>query len=109
MWSKIAKDIMDAGYKLGESPGEKCRQKFANLQKGYLAFIQNAKQTGAAAIKKPWYFEAMDCILGEKHILKPVFITDSERPVTSQPSTNGLLYAAKNQHKGLGESSNDDY
>lgn len=48
-----------------KNSGEKCRQKFANLQI-YMAFIDNVNQTGSEFKKKPQFFDELYFILGSK-------------------------------------------
>ncbi|CAG9773389.1 unnamed protein product [Ceutorhynchus assimilis] len=66
LWNKIAQEMVIMGFDLGDKMGEKCRQKFANLQKSYIAFKNNGRQTGAGAIDKPWYYDLIDGILRDK-------------------------------------------
>ncbi|CAH1105142.1 unnamed protein product [Psylliodes chrysocephalus] len=80
IWQKIAEEMKKAGYNLGESikqNTEKCRQKFANLQKSYINFLDSVKKTGAEYQSKPAYFDDIHKILGEKDKVSPKFLIDS--------------------------------
>lgn len=65
LWADIGKEIITEGYNLGETPAEKCRQKFTNLQKAYTKYINNQKITGSEKMEIPPFFEEMNEILGK--------------------------------------------
>jgi hypothetical protein len=51
--------------------------KLRNLEKGYMAFIQNSKKTGTGKIKNPPFFDLFHSILGNKHKVKPPILLDT--------------------------------
>lgn len=56
---------------------ERCRQKFANLQRGYVNYIKNMKTTGAGKRDPPPYFNEIDIILRDKDKVNPQCLEDS--------------------------------
>ncbi|CAH1131031.1 unnamed protein product [Ceutorhynchus assimilis] len=82
LWRQIADELRESGFDIGQGKegAEKCRQKFCNLQKVYIAFRDNMKQTGSSFQEKPAFFEEMHKILGEKDKVKPPFLVDSLTP-----------------------------
>lgn len=65
LWNDIAKDLKEKDFHLGEKGGERCRQKFANLQKAYLAYIKHQTTTGTERNDDfPPFFEELHSILG---------------------------------------------
>ncbi|CAG9769773.1 unnamed protein product [Ceutorhynchus assimilis] len=78
LWNDVAKTLEDNNYKLGEKGGERCRQKFANLQKSYLAYIKHQTTTGTEKTDEvPPFFEEIHSILGGKHKVNPANLEDS--------------------------------
>jgi hypothetical protein len=79
LWKKIAKEMADSGFKVGEGKEavEKLRQKFANLQKQYLKHIQHVKQTGEEKREPPPFFNEMHGILGHKDKSNPKNLQDT--------------------------------
>lgn len=65
LWKDLAKELELQGYNLGGNGGERCRQKFANLQKAYLSYISNQVTTGSEVKDVPPFFEEMHGILGK--------------------------------------------
>lgn len=61
----------------GRNGAEKCRQKFANLQRSYLNYRKHIKTTGTEKRDFPPYFEEMDAILGNKDKVSPPYLEDS--------------------------------
>lgn len=81
VWEKIALKLQeDHGYVVSKSlkdSGMKCHQKWRNLEKAYMAFIQNSKKTGTGKTKTPAYFDLLHSILGSKHKVKPAILLDT--------------------------------
>ena len=80
MWGQIAEELMNHGLRIAKNKtdsAEKCRQKFANLQRAYIAFVDNTKKTGSEYIPKPPFFDELNEILGEKDKVVPKFLMDS--------------------------------
>jgi len=61
----------------------KCHQKWRNLEKAYMIFIQNSKKTGTGKTKTPAYFDLLYSILGSKHKVKPAILLDTLKIDTS--------------------------
>jgi len=63
VWEKIALKLQeDHGYVVSKSlkdSGMKCHQKWRNLEKAYMAFIENSKKTGTRKTKTPAYFDLL--------------------------------------------------
>ncbi|KAB0790404.1 hypothetical protein PPYR_15236 [Photinus pyralis] len=87
LWSKIAKELNDNGYTVGEGKegAEKCRQKFANLQRQYISHRDHMKRTGENTKDPPAFFDEMHGILGAKHKVDPEYVLDSSN--ISAPSS----------------------
>lgn len=64
LWTEIAQNLIEKGYRLGENAGEKCRQKFSNLHINYTKYILNQKATGSEKMETPPYYDEMQEILG---------------------------------------------
>lgn len=80
LWQTIAERLSSEGFNFNVSKtqaGEKCRQKFANLQKTYMNYISHCKQTGNERKEPPQYYSKLHSIFGDKHKVFPVAIHDS--------------------------------
>lgn len=65
LWQKIS-IIMQEKFNIGENGSEKCRQKFCNLQRTYLAYIKHQKTTGSGRNDDlPPFFAELHSILSE--------------------------------------------
>ncbi|KAK4882306.1 hypothetical protein RN001_005625 [Aquatica leii] len=87
LWAQVAASMEQKGFKLGSNGSERCRQKFANLQKMYFGYIRgHVKKTGTEKKEEPMFYELMHAILGDKDKTNPKCLLDSdERPdVTKQ-------------------------
>ncbi|XP_044745660.1 uncharacterized protein LOC123307426 [Coccinella septempunctata] len=80
IWSLIAKKMNENGFYVGEGRDavEKCRMKFANLQKQYLNHMNHLKKTGAEHKSEPLYFSEMHSILGGKDKVCPQNLQSTE-------------------------------
>ena len=66
LWNDIALEMEKHGYGLGDNGGERCRQKFANMQKIYLAYVKHQTTTGSEKNEDiPLFFDELHSILGE--------------------------------------------
>ncbi|CAG9760046.1 unnamed protein product [Ceutorhynchus assimilis] len=67
------KMLNDAGYNVGDrrEGAERCRLKFANLQKQYLQHIRHMNTTGEKKKNEPSFFSQMHGILGQKDKVNP--------------------------------------
>jgi hypothetical protein len=76
LWKKIAKEMADSGFNVGEGEEavEKLRQKFANLQKQYLKHIQHVKQTGEEKREPPPFFNEIVRYGARKESETPYFL-----------------------------------
>ncbi|KAF0758859.1 protein ALP1-like, partial [Aphis craccivora] len=87
VWEKIALELQeDHGYVKSKSLKDsvlKCHQKWRNLEKAYMIFIQNSKKTGTGKTKTPAYFDLLYSILGSKHKVKPAILLDTLKIDTS--------------------------
>ncbi|KAL1488840.1 hypothetical protein ABEB36_009304 [Hypothenemus hampei] len=103
LWQKIAIELNDNGYAVtkGREGAEKCRQKFANLQRGYIKFIENMKKTGSEKRNPPPFFEELNEILGCKDKVKPPYLEDSfdECPPSTSSSSSCQLSPTSNRKK----------
>lgn len=90
LWIKIAEELKNEGFDLGniKDSAEKCRQKFANLQKGYINFINHCKKTGNEKRNPPQFYEKLNSILGEKHKIFPLMTHDSLIEETNQHTSS---------------------
>lgn len=79
IWTLIVQKMNEAGYNVGQGKeaGEKCRMKFANMQKQYLLYIKHIKTTGVEHRDPPLYFEEMHKILGGQDKVYPKNLQDS--------------------------------
>ncbi|KAK4886382.1 hypothetical protein RN001_002653 [Aquatica leii] len=87
LWAQVAASMEQKRFKLGSNGSERCRQKFANLQKMYFGYIRgHVKKTGTEKKEEPMFYELMHAILGDKDKTNPKCLLDSdERPeVTKQ-------------------------
>lgn len=75
LWATIAADMAEAGFNVGEGKeaGEKCRQKFANLQRTYISYLRKVDTTGTGFVERPQYNVQMDRILGDKQSYATAF------------------------------------
>lgn len=69
LWQRIADEMTDMGYNLGAGGAEKCRQKFANLQKTYMGHVKHMKTTGEKKRDPPLYFD-------EKHSILDIYLNN---------------------------------
>ncbi|CAH1959595.1 unnamed protein product [Acanthoscelides obtectus] len=68
LWNDIAKEFEENNFHLGNKGGERCHQKFANLQKTYLSYMKHQTTTGSERIDDiPPFFDELHSILGCKH------------------------------------------
>lgn len=90
LWEKIALEMRNNGYEMpgGREGAERCRQKFANLQRSYMNYIKQMKTTGSERRDPPPYFEEMNEILGGKHKVDPPHLEDSMDSSTSYHSSD---------------------
>ncbi|CAG9763726.1 unnamed protein product [Ceutorhynchus assimilis] len=86
IWKIIAKKLMEENYNLGKDPVEKCRQKWANLQKKYLEHMKHLKTTGVERIETPPFFDILHGILGSKDKTNPRMLIDSEDIISESTS-----------------------
>ncbi|XP_044760423.1 uncharacterized protein LOC123317876 [Coccinella septempunctata] len=91
IWRKIWKEMEEAGYNLGDNGVERCRQKFANLQKQYLAHLNHMKKTGSEQREQPLYFDKMHNLLHMKDKINPQNLQESTGASTSGASRNNML------------------
>lgn len=79
LWQKIATEMQNAGYYIGEGKeaAERCRQKFANLQKQYMNHVKHMTTTGEQRKDPPPFFEEMHNLLGSKDKVNPKNLQDS--------------------------------
>lgn len=64
LWADIANQLQTQGFVFGSHPAERCRQKFANLQKTYLSYVRHQNTTGAENVEEPPFFLELHSILG---------------------------------------------
>lgn len=100
LWTAIALEMNEAGFSIptGKDGAEKCRQKFANLQRTYMNFVRKVDTTGEYRVERPPYYEEMDNILGDKHKVTVPHLWDTldtsrssaivESPSSSPPPTS---------------------
>lgn len=91
LWTQIGEYLIENGYMISGNKSdvaEKCRQKFANLQRTYMQFVDNMKKTGTENIPKPPFFEEMDEILGKKDKVSPQYLIDSSAASSSSEPQN---------------------
>ncbi|CAH1969803.1 unnamed protein product [Acanthoscelides obtectus] len=50
LWNDLAKELEENNFHLGNKGGERCRQKFADLQKTYLYYMKHQTTTGSERI-----------------------------------------------------------
>ncbi|KAL1513329.1 hypothetical protein ABEB36_002751 [Hypothenemus hampei] len=92
LWQKIACELNSNGFNVptGREGAEKCRQKFANLQRSYVSFIENMKRTGSGKRDPPPFFNEINEILGYKDKLHPPYLEDSlDESVMTSSSSSG--------------------
>lgn len=94
LWQKIAEALCEMGFDVGSGKegAEKCRQKFANLQKKYTNYVDNINKTGSAFSQKPMFYDEMHSILGDKDRTAPKHLIDSFQIQVSDELTD--LYGA---------------
>ncbi|CAH1990253.1 unnamed protein product [Acanthoscelides obtectus] len=72
LWNDVAKELEENNFHLGNKGGERCRQKFADLQKTYLYYMKHQTTTGSEIIDDiPPFFDELHSILGCKHKVNP--------------------------------------
>lgn len=83
LWALIAKTMNENGFFVGEKKEavEKCRMKFANLQKSYLNYIRHINSTGTDKKDPPPYYEEMHSILSSKDKTNPINLQDTLDPM----------------------------
>lgn len=64
LWNKIAKELSNR-FNITEGDGKGCRQKFSNLSKTYIAYVNHQKKTGEEKIESPPFFEELHSIIGK--------------------------------------------
>ncbi|KAL1505147.1 hypothetical protein ABEB36_004770 [Hypothenemus hampei] len=92
LWQKIACELNSNGFNVptGREGAEKCRQKFANLQRSYVSFIENMKRTGSGKRDPPPFFNEINEILGYKDKVHPPYLEDSlDESVMTSSSSSG--------------------
>lgn len=73
LWNRIA-CILQEEFNLGDNGVEKCRQKFANLQRMYLAYVKHQRSTGSGRNDNmPPFFDQLHSILGMLFILSTTY------------------------------------
>lgn len=79
IWSDIALEMQKNGYLItyGSKGGDKCHQRWRNLEKMYHGHCRHMKSTGTGKKKPSKYFDEMHEIIGEKHSSQPVNLLDS--------------------------------
>lgn len=79
MWQVIANTMNREGFFVGagKEGAERCRQKFSNLEKKYVAFINAVKTTGNEKKEAPPFYNKLHGILGKKHKYFPSTTFDS--------------------------------
>jgi hypothetical protein len=90
IWNKIAQELAEAGFNcgIGKEGGERCRQKFANLQKQYLNHLKHVQRTGEEKRDPPPFFSEMHGILGSKDKVAPTNLQDTEEASENDSSTD---------------------
>ncbi|KAL1488112.1 hypothetical protein ABEB36_015070 [Hypothenemus hampei] len=91
LWSEICKKMNAAGYVVGESKVgiEKCRQKFANLQRSYINYVEHMKKTDESKRDPPLFRGLLHSILKNKDKIDPPYVEDSETEnVTCTPGSS---------------------
>lgn len=85
IWSDIALEMQKNGYLVtyGSKGGDKCHQRWRNLEKTYHGHCRHMKTTGTGKKKPPKYFDEVHEIIGEKHSSQPVNLLDSLRDVST--------------------------
>lgn len=94
LWQKIAVEMKIMGFDVGDGKegGERCRQKFANLQRSYVNFKKHMKTTGEEKCNPPPFFDEMDKILGHKDKISPSYLEDSlSESKLCEESTSGNI------------------
>lgn len=86
----------EEGFKVGEAKDAagKCRQKFANLLRAYIAYMRKADQTGVGFVERPQYFVQMNAILGDKHKVTVPYLMDTLESSPATPPIEDLTPAA---------------
>jgi hypothetical protein len=78
IWQSIANEMEAARFKLGPKAGEKCRQKFTNLQnKIYDPHVRHMNKTGEKNKKTPMYFAELHNVLEAKDKCNPKHLLDT--------------------------------
>ena len=75
VWNQVAADMIEAGFPLNtdsKSAGQKCDQKYRNLERQYKDFVQHSKTTGKGRREKPEFYDEIHALCGGKHTVKPV-------------------------------------
>ncbi|KAL1489776.1 hypothetical protein ABEB36_013710 [Hypothenemus hampei] len=82
---------------------EKCRQKFANLQRSYMNFVQNMKKTGSGKRDHPPFFNELQEILGDKDKVNPPYLEDSlsEPTIESESSSSSCEIPINSRQKEI--------
>ncbi|KAL1493853.1 hypothetical protein ABEB36_009539 [Hypothenemus hampei] len=105
LWQKIALELNNKGYDIpkGREGGEKCRQKFANLQRSYMNFVQNMKKTGSGKRDPPPFFNELQEILGDKDKVNPPYLEDSlsEPTIESESSSSSCEIPINSRQKEI--------
>jgi hypothetical protein len=108
IWIKISEELQQAGFYLCENKreaAEKCRQKFANMQRQYLAYVNKVKTTGEGKHEPPAFFDEMHGILGHKDKIQPQCLMDTEEPhedqASSSSTTGSSASAIKNRFQHI--------
>lgn len=112
VWENIALKLKeDHGYVVGKSlkdSGMKCHQKWRNLEKGYMIFIQNSKKTRTGKAKSPAHFELLHSILGKKHKVKPPILLDTLQLDITEFNKTTVVNQENNEKKRKEESDDED-
>lgn len=74
LWKEIAQELNKKGFNVD---AVKCRQKFLNLTKAYVAFVRHCNKTGNNKVNTPPFYDLLHNILGNKDKVLLNNISDS--------------------------------
>lgn len=63
LWKEISQEMKKQGYNVD---AEKCRQKYSNLSKKYIAFVRHCTKTGNDKTAPPPFYDLLHKVLGSK-------------------------------------------
>jgi len=93
VWQTVYSKMKEAGYNVAadiKKGGNKCIQKWRNLEKSYQNHKARSLKTGNGCMKAPPHYEILHCFIESKHKINPPSVLDTLLTNTSKciPNSN---------------------